>query len=93
MLVFIVKIRNLVTMFQPQKKYRLGIIFLYISHIKTNTTIVSSYYSLAECKYRSGDKAGAAQLLNAVRKRNYPDGSSSSYAARVSSMLLQKVLT
>ncbi len=31
------------------------------------------YYSLAECKYRAGDKAGAAQLLDDVRKRNYPD--------------------
>jgi hypothetical protein len=37
------------------------------------------YYSLAECKYRAGDKAGAAVLLNAVRKRNYPDGSHSLY--------------
>ncbi|WP_132051062.1 RagB/SusD family nutrient uptake outer membrane protein [Pseudocnuella soli] len=31
------------------------------------------YYSLAECKYRSGDKATAAQLLDAVRKRNFTD--------------------
>jgi hypothetical protein len=31
------------------------------------------YYSLAECKYRSGDKAAAAQLLDAVRKRNFSD--------------------
>jgi hypothetical protein len=38
------------------------------------------YYSLAECKYRAGDKAGAAILLNDVRKRNYPDGSTSLYA-------------
>jgi len=37
------------------------------------------YYSLAECKYRAGDKAGAAVLLNAVRKRNYPAGSPSLY--------------
>lgn len=37
------------------------------------------YYSLAECKYRSGDKGGAAVLLNAVRKRNYPAGSTSLY--------------
>ncbi len=37
------------------------------------------YYSLAECKYRAGDKAGAAVLLNAVRKRNYPSGSPSLY--------------
>lgn len=37
------------------------------------------YYSLAECKYRAGDKAGAATLLNEVRKRNYPAGSPSLY--------------
>ncbi|SHF04445.1 Starch-binding associating with outer membrane [Cnuella takakiae] len=30
------------------------------------------YYALAECKYRAGDKATAAQLLDAVRKRNFP---------------------
>ena len=29
-------------------------------------------YSLAECKLRSGDTEGAAELLNGVRKRNYP---------------------
>lgn len=29
-------------------------------------------YSLAECKFRRGDKDGAAKLLNSVRKRNYP---------------------
>jgi len=37
------------------------------------------YYSLAECKYRAGDKAAAAVLLNEVRKRNYPAGSPSLY--------------
>lgn len=39
------------------------------------------YYSLAECKYRAGDKAGAAALFNAVRQRNYPVGSPSLYKA------------
>ncbi|RHJ88938.1 RagB/SusD family nutrient uptake outer membrane protein [Parabacteroides bouchesdurhonensis] len=29
------------------------------------------YYSLAECKYRAGDKSGAARLLDAVRKRYF----------------------
>lgn len=29
-------------------------------------------YSLAECKLRAGNKTEAAQLLNSVRKRNYP---------------------
>ena len=37
------------------------------------------YYSLAECKYRAGDKAAAAVLLNQVRSRNYPAGSTSLY--------------
>ena len=30
------------------------------------------FYSLAECKFRSGDLEGAGKLLNEVRKRNYP---------------------
>lgn len=30
-------------------------------------------YSLAECKMRSGDRNGAATLLNNVRRRNYPE--------------------
>jgi hypothetical protein len=38
------------------------------------------YYSLAECKYRSGDKAGAAKLLDAVRERNYPPEEWSKYS-------------
>lgn len=37
------------------------------------------YYDLAECKFRNGDKAGAEKLLNAVRKRYYPEGSTSLY--------------
>lgn len=31
------------------------------------------YYSLAECKYRSGDKISAARLLDMVRKRYFND--------------------
>lgn len=31
-------------------------------------------YSLAECKLRTGDRNGAAKLLNSVRRRNYPAG-------------------
>lgn len=31
-------------------------------------------YTLAECKYRSGDKQGAADLINSVRKRNFAGG-------------------
>lgn len=29
------------------------------------------YYMLAECKMRAGDKAGAAELINTVRKRDF----------------------
>lgn len=38
----------------------------------TEIRLAEIYYSLAECKYRSGDKAGAAQLLDEVRERNFP---------------------
>ncbi|PRY11668.1 putative outer membrane starch-binding protein [Pontibacter ummariensis] len=31
------------------------------------------YYALAECKYRAGDKAAAAELLDAVRRRNFSE--------------------
>lgn len=30
-----------------------------------------AYYSLAECKFHRGDKAGAAELINKVRARNF----------------------
>lgn len=50
------------------------------------------YYSLAECKYRAGDKAAAAALLNAVRKRNYPTGSASLYKPDGSQLTDQEML-
>ncbi|RVU02982.1 RagB/SusD family nutrient uptake outer membrane protein [Mucilaginibacter limnophilus] len=50
------------------------------------------YYSLAECLYRKGDKAGAADLLNQVRKRNYPAGSPSLYDASGSQLTDQEML-
>jgi hypothetical protein len=50
------------------------------------------YYSLAECKYRAGDKAGAAITLNAVRARNYPPGSSSLYNPDGSQLTDQEML-
>ena len=37
------------------------------------------YYSLAECKFRQGDITGAGKLLNAVRKRNYPESTWTEY--------------
>ncbi len=50
------------------------------------------YYSLAECLYRKGDKAEAAKLLNQVRQRNYPSGSSSLYTADGSQLTDQEML-
>lgn len=51
-----------------------------------------TYYTLAECKYRAGDKPGAAQLLNAVRQRNYPAGSGSLYEPGGSQLNDQEML-
>jgi hypothetical protein len=50
------------------------------------------YYTLAECLYRKGDKAGAATLLNQVRRRNFPDGSPSLYKADGSQLTDQEML-
>ncbi|MEN2434038.1 RagB/SusD family nutrient uptake outer membrane protein [Weeksellaceae bacterium A-14] len=50
------------------------------------------YYSLAECKYRAGDKSGAAKLLNEVRKRNYPSGSPSLYNESGSQLTDQEMI-
>jgi len=50
------------------------------------------YYALAECKFRAGDKAAASTLLNAVRKRYYPAGSSSLYDAGGSTLTEQELL-
>jgi hypothetical protein len=50
------------------------------------------YYTLAECKYRAGDKASAAILLNAVRQRNYPAGSPSLYKVDGSQLNDQEML-
>jgi len=50
------------------------------------------YYTLAECLYRKGDKPGAANLLNMVRKRNFPAGSPSLYSADGSQLTDQEML-
>ena len=50
------------------------------------------YYSLAECKLRQGDKAAAAALLNKVRARYYPEGSSSLYKDDGSQITEQELL-
>ena len=36
--------------------------------------LTETYYTLAECKLRKGDKQGAADLINKVRKRNFAGG-------------------
>ncbi len=50
------------------------------------------YYSLAECKFRSGDQATAAKLLNTVRERYYPIGSESLYNEDGSEITEQELL-
>lgn len=50
------------------------------------------YYMLAECKYRAGDRTTAAQLLNTVRRRNYPTNSPSLYAAGGTALTEQELL-
>ena len=49
-------------------------------------------YSLAECKLRQGDAAGAGKLLNEVRRRNYPsnDWSTALYTPEGSAKLDMK---
>lgn len=54
--------------------------------------IAEIYYMLAECKFRAGDAGTAAQLLNTVRKRNYPAGSTSLYGAGGATLTEQELL-
>lgn len=42
--------------------------------MKVVCRLTEAYYMLAECKFRAGDKAGAADLINQVRKRYFVDG-------------------
>lgn len=46
---------------------------LFFDNAIPEVRLAEIYYSLAECKYRAGDRAGAAKLLDAVRKRYYTD--------------------
>lgn len=46
---------------------------LFQFNVATEIRLAEIYYALAECKYRAGDKATAATLLDAVRKRNFTD--------------------
>ena len=63
-----------------------------ISSAYAEIRLAEIYYSLAECKYRANDKAGAAVLLNAVRVRNYPAGSPSLYKTDGSQLTDQEML-
>lgn len=46
------------------------------------------YYALAECKYRAGNKAAAAVLIDAVKKRNFNDAEwpAQSYVSNLSKL-------
>lgn len=50
------------------------------------------YYYLAEIKFNKGEKAEAEKLLNKVRKRYYPNGSSSLYPEDGSRITKQELL-
>ncbi|QJD79757.1 RagB/SusD family nutrient uptake outer membrane protein [Spirosoma rhododendri] len=63
-----------------------------ISSAYAEIRLAEIYYSLAECKYRAGDKAGAAALLNTVRARNYPANSPSLYKTDGSQLTDQEML-
>jgi starch-binding outer membrane protein, SusD/RagB family len=63
-----------------------------ISSAWAEIRLAEIYYSLAECKYRAGDKAAAATLLNAVRARNYPPGSPSLYKTDGSQLTDQEMI-
>jgi hypothetical protein len=63
-----------------------------ISSAYAEIRLAEIYYSLAECKYRAGDKASAAVLLNAVRVRNYPAGSPSLYKTDGSQLTDQEMI-
>lgn len=50
------------------------------------------YYTLAECKFRAGERGEASRLLNQVRKRYYPAGSPSLYDESGSELTEQELL-
>ena len=53
---------------------------LYRSQCTPEIRLSEIYYSLAECFYREGNKAKAAELLDYVRVRNYPAEEWSKYS-------------
>lgn len=61
---------------------------LFMANSVAEIRLAEIYYALAECKYRAGDKPGAATLIDAVKKRNFSaaDWPAQSYAANPSKL-------
>ncbi len=56
--------------------------------------LTEMYYIVAECMFREGDVTGAAQMFDAVRKRNFPAGkwAANSYVQNVSKLTEDEVV-
>lgn len=67
---------------------------LFMNNSIAEIRLAEIYYSLAECKYKAGDKAGAAKLLDAVRKRNFSasDWAAQSYEADIAKLTDQEFI-
>lgn len=61
---------------------------LFMSNSIAEIRLAEIYYSLAECLYKQGSKVEAAKLLDAVRKRNYPDSEWAKYSYETNSSML-----
>ncbi|WP_346239195.1 RagB/SusD family nutrient uptake outer membrane protein [Niabella insulamsoli] len=61
---------------------------LFMANSAPEIRLAEIYYALAECKYRAGDKPGAATLIDAVKKRNFSaaDWPAQSYAANIAKL-------
>nr|WP_321522838.1 RagB/SusD family nutrient uptake outer membrane protein [uncultured Macellibacteroides sp.] len=67
---------------------------LFMNNSVAEIRLAEIYYSLAECKYKAGDKVGAAKLLDAVRKRNFPSAAwtAQSYEANLAKLTDQEFI-
>lgn len=61
---------------------------LFMSNSIAEIRLAEIYYSLAECLYKQGNKTEAAKLLDAVRKRNYPNSEWDKYSYESNPSLL-----
>src|SRR5690606_6754329 len=61
---------------------------LFMNNSSPEIRLAEIYYSLAESKYRAGDKLGAAKLLDDVRKRNFTDDkwAANSYVSNIAKL-------